>query len=131
MCSNTVVDDFSANMEAGMHTEFSDGNNLLLHTFAETSQDFAVEAKSIDYSNNIGVKSGTRTGIQHTIRKPVDGAARFVTVIYPFSNSFSENTVHAEFTDNLEGTPGTYHVEGAAVKVTINEKDYELSYTLN
>ena len=131
MCSNTVVDDFSANMEAGMHTEFSDGNNLLLHTFAETSQDFAVEAKSIDYSNNIGVKSGTRTGIQHTIRKPVDGAARFVTVIYPFSNSFSENTVHAEFTDNLEGTPGTYHAEGAAVKVTINEKDYELSYTLN
>ena len=64
--------------------------------------------------------------------EPLDGAARFITVIYPFSNSFSDNTIDAIFTDNTEeGSAGTFHAEGAAVKVTVNGKEYELSYTLN
>ena len=87
--------------------------------------------RRILHPNNIGVKSGSRTGIQHTIRKPAEGAARFITVIYPFNNSFSDNSVNAVFTDNMEGTPGTYHEDGASVKVTINGKDYDLTYTLN
>ena len=132
--SNAVVDDFSEVCQSGMHTDYSDGNNILLHIFTETTQDFAVDPKntSIDFSNNIGIKSGSRKGLQHTIREPLDGAARFITVIYPFSNSFSDNTVDAIFTDNTEeGSAGTFHAEGAAVKVTVNGKEYELSYTLN
>lgn len=132
--SNAVVDDFSKVCQSGMHTEYPDGNNILLHIFTETTQDFAVDPKntSIDFSDNIGIKSGSRKGLQHTIREPLDGAARFITVIYPFSNAFSDNTVDAIFTDNTEeGSAGTFHAEGAAVKVTVNGKEYNLSYTLN
>ena len=130
--SNAVMDDYSALNQSGMHTEHPDGNNILLRIFTETTQDFATDTKNtIDYSNNIGVKSGTRMGLQHTIREPADGAARFITVIYPFSNAFADNTVEAMFTDNADGdAPGTFHEEGAAVKVTINGKEYGLSYTL-
>ena len=132
LCDQSTVDDFSEAKESGVHTTFSDGNNILLHVFTETSQDFATENKSIDWSDNIGVKSGQRVGHQHTIRKPASGAARFISVIYPFSNSFSDNTVSAEFTDNTEeGTAGMFHEEGAGVKVTVNGKEYNLSYTLN
>lgn len=131
--SNAAVDDLSDLKQSGIHTEYPDGNNLILRIFTETTQDFATDTKStIDYSDNIGVKSGIRKGLQHTIREPADGAARFITVIYPFSNSFSDNTVDAAFTDNPEeGTEGTFHEEGAAVKVTVNGKEYNLSYTLN
>lgn len=131
---NAVVDDLSALCQSGIHTEYPDGNNILLRIFTETTQDFSTDPKNttIDYSDNIGVKSGSRIGLQHTIREPADGAARFITVIYPFSNSFSDNTIDAIFTDNIEeGSEGTFHAEGAAVKVTVNGKEYDLSYTLN
>lgn len=132
LCEGAVPDDFSADYESGAHTTFSDGNNILLHVFTETTQDFATESKSIDRSDNLGVKSGTRVGLQHTIRKPAAGAARFISVIYPFSNSFSDNNVSAEFTDNTdEGTAGSFHEDGASVKVTVNGKEYNLTYTLN
>ena len=132
LCENAEIDDYATAYQTGAHTLYNDGNNLMLRVFSETTNGFKTEVKSIDYSNDIGQKSGKRVGFQHTIKKPAGKAARFVSVIYPFSNAFSDNTIDAIFTDNTEeGSEGTFHAEGAAVKVTVNGKEYELSYTLN
>lgn len=128
----SVYDDLTADGQFGAHTAFSDNNNMLVRTFAETSQDFAVSKTTSSVSNKLGEVSGKRVGYQYTIRKPSDGAARFITVIYPFGkpSDAASVTMHAAFTDNEAGSEGTFHEKGAAVKVTINGKTYNLSYTL-
>ena len=52
---------------------------------------------------------------------------RFITVIHPFgaTGELKANMVNAEFTDQVAADPA-----GAAVKVTVNDKEYNLSYTL-
>lgn len=57
---------------------------MLVRTFAETNQDFDKSNVSSDVSNKLGEKNASRKGYQYTIRKPQNGAARFITVIYPF-----------------------------------------------
>lgn len=123
--SNEVVLDNKSTMNnAGAHTTFAN-NNMILRTF--------VPSKSTDYSegmvknaatsNDIGV-SQARTGYQINIRKPSNGAARFITVIY-FADDVTSTNISGEFTD--EGFTGN----GASVKVTIDGHEFPLSYTLN
>ncbi len=107
-------------------------NNILVRTFAETNQDFGKSNVASDVSNKLGEKNASRKGYQYTIRKPQNGAARFITVIYPFEavSTLNNLTMDAQFTDNTPEDAGTFHTNGAAVEVTINGKKYELSYTL-
>lgn len=136
LCTNetneTVYDDLSASYQYGAHTTFADNNNMLIRTFAETTQDFSKTNISTDVSNKLGERNATRKGYQYTIRKPQNGAARFITVIYPFGavSQLDNLTMSAGFTDNTTEDAGTFHANGAAVEVTINGKRYELSYTL-
>ncbi len=128
----TTIDDFSSQYSYGAHTNFADNNNMLIRTFAETHQDFGATVEKTTFSNKIGVVSGQRVGYQYNIRKPEHGAARFVSVIYPYGNTkdFENIDISARFTDNQSGTAGTYHAQGAAVEVSINGKVYKLSFTL-
>jgi heparan-sulfate lyase len=68
-----------------------------------------------------------------SVTKQADKAARFITVMYPFSDAatFAQQNITAAFTDNTAENAGTFHAEGASVKVTINGTDYTLSYKLN
>ena len=135
LCSSeaneTVYDDLSASYQYGAHTTFAN-NNILVRTFAETNQDFGKSNVASDVSNKLGEKNASRKGYQYTIRKPGNGAARFITVIYPFEavSTLNNLTMDAQFTDNTPEDAGTFHTNGAAVEVTINGKKYELSYTL-
>ena len=135
LCSSeaneTVYDDLSASYQYGAHTTFAN-NNILVRTFAETNQDFGKSNVASDVSNKLGEKNASRKGYQYTIRKPENGAARFITVIYPFEavSTLNNLTMDAQFTDNTPEDAGTFHTNGAAVEVTINGKKYELSYTL-
>lgn len=127
----TAYDDLSASGQFGAHTTF-DSNNLLIRTVAETAQDFSVSTVDSNTSNDLGKVTGTRKGYQYTIRKPANGAARFITVLYPFdkTSDLSGLNIEARFTDNSSENAGTFHQEGAAVSVKIGEKEYQLKYTL-
>ena len=80
---------------------------------------------------------GTRPEIIRlaAVIKKADKAARFITVILPFGNAadFDSQEVTAAFIDNPNPeNAGTFHGnDGAAVKVTVNGKDYSLAYNLN
>lgn len=128
----TVADDFSAQKAFGLHTAYNDNNNMLIRTFAETSQDFSVATVKSDYSNKLGQRNGKRLGYQLTIRKPQAGAARFITVIVPFNGVTEWNAlgIQAKFTDNKIGEEGTFHPNGAAVEVSVSGKTYQLSYSI-
>lgn len=130
--NETVYDDLSSSYQYGAHTTFADNNNMLIRTFAETSLDFNKSNSVSDVSNKLGEKNATRKGYQYTIRKPQNGAARFITIIYPFgaTSELDKLTMDAKFTDNASEDAGTFHANGAAIEVTINGKKYDLSYTL-
>jgi heparan-sulfate lyase len=68
-----------------------------------------------------------------SVAKNADKAARFITVIYPFGKAedYSKQAISAIFTDNAPEAAGTFHADGASVKVTVNGVDYSLSYKLN
>lgn len=130
--NETEYDDLSASYQYGAHTTFADNNNMLIRTFAETNSDFSVSKVTSDVSNKLGERNESRKGYQYTIRKPKTGAARFITVIYPFgaTSELDNLNISARFTDNSAEDAGTFHENGASVEVSIAGETYELSYTL-
>lgn len=121
------------NKQYAAYTTFTDGNNMYMKTFCETSTDFAVSNSSTNISNKLGEVNGSRKGYQFTVRKAKGKAARFITVIVPFSGDSIEGiNINAQFTDNEAGAEGTFHENGPSVKVTINETvTYDLTYDLS
>lgn len=128
----TVYDELQAENQYGAHTMFTDNNNMLIRTFAETHSDLGISKVQSDVSNKLGEVNGKRIGYQYTIRKPKAGAARFITVIVPFTapSDVANYKINAVFMDNEAGQEGTFHEKGASVKVIINGKTYNLSYSL-
>lgn len=128
----TVIDDFSDQFAFGAHTNFADNNNMLIRTFAETHQDFGATRVETNFSSKLGEVNGKRIGYQYNIRKPEQGAARMISVIYPYEKAtdFENIKIGARFTDNPTGKEGTFHAKGAAAEVTINGKVYKISFTL-
>lgn len=116
---NQVVLDLTEN---GAHTAFEDGNNIILRTFTAKTITDATTSFNGQTSNEFH-ESVARKGYTVTLRKSAQEAARFITVIYPVSDA-SKATLSAEFTD--EG----FNPNGASIKVTVNDKEYNLSYTL-
>lgn len=130
--NETEYDDLSASYQYGAHTTFADNNNMLIRTFAETNSDFSVSKVTSDVSNKLGERNESRKGYQYTIRKPKTGAARFITVIYPFgaTSELDNLNISAKFTDNSVEDAGRFHENSASVEVSIAGETYELSYTL-
>lgn len=110
--------------------------NLLLKTFSETNgSDFEMKTGvkgDVAVSNQSGLTIGeVRDYVQVIERFTTGKAARLVTVLYPCDGAAGDGSnISAEFTDNAKGTAGTFHPEGAAVKVTVDGQEYELKYTL-
>lgn len=130
---DVVIDANVSGYQYGAHTVFADNNNMLFKTFVETTTDYKAKENTTYVSNKLQEKSGQRRFYQVSTRKPASGAARFITVIHPFgAASDTENLIiDAKFTDNEGKQPGTFHENGASVEVKINQKAYNLSYTLN
>lgn len=114
-------------------------SNLLVKSFVETTAGFKMTrvakkdevAVSDKLESTIGKK---RDWLQVNVNIPKDienAAARFITILYPSDDAAGDGSnISAEFTDNVSGTAGTFHPEGAAVKVRVDGQDYELKYTL-
>ena len=122
-----LIDDLSPAKAAGAHTVFPDGNNMAFRTFSETDGGLAATSGSSWVSDDIDDRYA-RKFYRLTVDKAADKAARFITVIYPVSDTVPDIT--AQFTDNAAGAEGTFHEKGTAVKVSIDGTEYPLSYTL-
>ena len=71
---------------AGAHTVFTDKNNMLFKTFAAASDGFAASDGESWWSDSIGKKSARRY-YRVSSAKEAGSPARFVTVIYPFTEN--------------------------------------------
>lgn len=129
---NVIIDDLSSQYQYGAHTSFSDNNNMLFRTFVETTEGYNALNNTAYVSEKLGEKTAQRRFYQVDITKPAEGAARFITVIYPFQTEgdIESLNISARFTDNSDTPAGTFHASGAAVEVTVGDKNYELSYSL-
>ncbi len=124
----TVIDAYE-DKACGAHSTFTDGNNLLIKSFSETSDNISSESGTGYYSNEIGQKT-QRWWYRLNVDKKEGKAVRFISVLLPYSGTFEANSVSAEFTDNTAATAGTFHESGVSLKVTVNGETRTLSYKL-
>jgi heparan-sulfate lyase len=120
LCQGTVkTDDFSSSRMYGVHTEFSDGNDMLFRTYSETSSGYTPETGTSRCSYKMN-HAYDRTYYRVTAdKKSASSAVRFITVIY-LSRSAD---ISASFSSSFSKT-------SSSVKVTVNGTSYDLSYTL-
>lgn len=107
----------------GAHSAFDDNNNIVIRTFPTEGSTLVEKEGVVAYVVKDDVFD-ERNAYCIQRKKNANEAVRFITVIYP-CGSAEEQTIEAEFTDN------GYDVNGASVKVTINNTPYNLSYSLN
>lgn len=106
-----------------LYSTFSSGN-MLLRSFCD-NQVSSTEMKESKISNKIDVESGDRVGFRMTAEKTASDAVRFISIIYPFSGSMRPAMdIHAEY-ENKDFDP-----DGVSVLVTMDGKQYQLSYRL-
>lgn len=138
----TVVDQDADNKQAGMHTTFTDGNNMVLRTFyADGSSDGTLSdavSTSITeiWSNTADAQTnadGKRQGIQMSVRKPSAGASRLITIIKPIDGTYdaSKLALDAKFTDNTVDTHNEFHADGVKLQVSVSGKTYNLEAKIN
>lgn len=108
--------------ENGAHTAFADNNNMVYRTFSDSQLATAGFNGKVSYNID---QANDRKAYEVNLTKATETTARFITVLVPMNGTTPTQTISALFTD------GEYHANGAAVKVTINGKEYPLSYTLN
>lgn len=120
----------------GAHTNFTDGNNICIRSFAEATKrtqetDFKFVEKTTDYSVEHNKVFGKRVGYQMGINRR-NQAMRFITVIYPCANYSDITSMNAKFTDNGDNDSqlGVFKPNGASLSVEINGETYPLSYTV-
>ncbi len=118
-----VADDGSASHTYGVHTVFTDGNNMIFKTFSETTAGFSGETGSSWYSETIGQRQSRKFYRVNVTKASASVTPRFITVICPCSNA-SSISIDASFTD------GGFKSSGESLKVTVNGKTYNLSYSL-
>ncbi len=119
LCAGTVVtDDYSSSYTYGVHTEFADGNDMLLRTFSETTDGFVGQTGTSSCSVKMN-ESYDRTFYRVTVDKGMRMSTRFITVIYPSRSA----EITASFTSSFSES-------SSSVAVTVNGKEYNLSYTL-
>ena len=135
LCADTSKDGLGREVcvidENGAHTVFNDDNNMIFKSFSETSEGYAFSQGTCYYSDEIDTNV-QRKFYQLDVTKKADLASRFITVILPYGKpeTFAENVIEAQFTDNAASPAGTFRQSGASVKVTVNGVVYNLSYTL-
>ena len=118
LCSGTVkTDDYSSSRMYGVHTEFSDGNDMLFRTYSETSAGYTPETGTSRCSSQMN-EVYDRTFYRVTADKTTSaGAVRFITVIYPSRTA----QISASFDSAFSQT-------ASSVTVNVNGESYNLNY---
>ena len=120
LCQGIVkTDDYRSSRMYGVHTEFSDGNDMLLRTYSETSAGYTPETGTSSCSMKMN-HAYDRTYYRVTADKVSSSSTvRFITVIYPSRQA----DISASFTS-------AFSESASSVKVTVNGTTYNLSYNL-
>ena len=118
LCEGKVVaDDYSDKYAYGVHTEFSDGNDMLLRTFSESTRGFKGETGTSGCSPKMN-ESYDRTYYRVTVDKINNtDVSRFITVICPSRSA----EISAYFSSDFDQ-------RSSSVNVNIDGQNYNLSY---
>ncbi|MDL2303260.1 heparinase II/III family protein [Dysgonomonas sp. OttesenSCG-928-D17] len=114
---NEVVIDSNLN---GAHTAFSDGNNMVIRTFANNQISTSPFDGKVSYSP--GIEAG-RKSFCVNMSKEAGQAARYITVLYPV-NDAATTQIDAIFKNS------TYQENGVAAEIIINGKKYDIKCDL-
>ena len=112
-----TIDDQRSNYAYGAHTTFSDGVNMKWLTFSETHTGFKAENGISYYSEKENIEYDRKYYRLTATKQTASDVVRFITVIHPNTSA----TISAEFA-------ASYSASGAALKVIVNGKTYNLSY---
>lgn len=115
---NEVVLDLAHN---GAYTAFADNNNMIFRTFGNAPLSSAAFESKVSYA--IGVAT-PRKAYAVTRTKTSGETARYISILLPVNGSTTSTTLAADFTD------GGYNPTGASVRVTVDGREYLLSYQL-
>ena len=113
------IDDHSSDYAYGAHTTFGDGVNMKWLTFSETHTGFKGESGTSYYSEKLNTEQDRKFYRLTATKSGASDVVRFITVIHPDTSA----KISAEFT-------AAYSASGAALKVTVDGKTYNLSYKL-
>ena len=102
-------------------TNFSDGNNLILKTFAGQNQNMSEEEGWVSYQSK---KKSARKAFAFNSEKITDPAVRFITVILPVENAQKAPDIKASF-----DSP-SFNEKGLKISVNIGNRNYKLNYQL-
>lgn len=125
----TEIDEQPTGNTLTAHSTFDDGNNLLIKMFSETTDNLAAENGTGYFSNEIDTRV-QRCWLRFNVDKKAGKAVRFISVLLPYSGTFEQQNVSAEFTDNTPETAGTFHENGVSLKVTVNGVAQTLTYKI-
>ncbi|MEQ7799356.1 heparin-sulfate lyase HepC [Pedobacter sp. ASV1-7] len=103
----------------GAHTNFSDGNNMIMRTFANESLTTLLFNGKVSYAPGIEFN---RKAYTVNMTKSAGQTARYITVLYPISQA-GTTQINASFTQPFQET-------GVALEVNIDGKIYNLNCNL-
>ncbi|SMC94156.1 heparin-sulfate lyase HepC [Pedobacter nyackensis] len=103
----------------GAHTNFTDGNNIIVRTFGNESLTTLPFSGKVSYSPGIEFN---RKAYTVNMAKSTGQTARYITVLYPATQAAAVQ-INAAFTQPFQET-------GVALEVNIDGKTYNLNYNL-
>ena len=121
LCEGSSTEVVIDKEENGVHTAFSNDNNIIVRTFANkeiTCSPFTRIAYLVDGNYN------DRQSYTIDMNKESNETARYITVIIPVKKSTDINNISAHFTDN------GYSENSVSIEVNVGGTIYPLSYTL-
>ena len=114
-----TIDDQSNFYAYGAHTTFADNVNMKWITFSETHTGFKGENGISYYSESLNTEKDRKYYRLTATKQTASDVVRFLTVIHPDTSA----SISAEFSS-------AYSANGATVKVVVDGKTWNLSYSL-
>lgn len=122
LCEGTASEVVMDTDKNGVHTAFSNNNNIIVRTFANKAVTCSPFTGRIAYL--VDGAYNTRQSYTIDMNKSADETARYITVILPVNGSTDTSSISAKFIDS------GYFENSASVEVSVNGETHTLSYTL-
>ena len=122
LCEGSSTEVVMDKEENGVHTAFSNDNNIIVRTFANKEITCSPFTGRIAYL--VDGNYNDRQSYTIDMNKESNETARYITVIIPVKKSTDINNISAHFTDN------GYSENSVSIEVNVGGTIYPLSYTL-
>lgn len=102
-------------------TNFNDGNNLIVKTFADQKQEMVEEEGWVSYESK---KKLARKAFAFNVDKQANRSVRYITVILPVKDAQKAPEIKASFDES------SFNEKGLNVSVKIGSQKFKLNYQL-